>query len=142
MKSLDAVKAVGLAVLILALNFGLAFAAVFAYATVVAPGHPQAFYSAAAPGIAGWSAPIGGAALFLAATYLLARRRPERNALKFAGMAWLAYAIVDLGSGAATGGAALLSPAVAVSMGLALAGAMAGAVLANTRSRSPAPTGA
>jgi len=143
MKGLDAVKAVGLAVLILALNLGLAFACVFAYATVVAPGRGETFYRAAAPGIAGWSAPLGGALLFLAATYLLARRRPQRNAFKFAGMAWLGYVIVDIGSGAASGGGlAMLSLQMAVSMGLALAGALAGAALARAKSRSLAPTGA
>jgi len=142
MKGLDAVKAVALAVLILALNFALTYLAVFVYATLVAPGRPQAFYSAAAPGIAGWTAPVGGAVLFLAAIHLLSRRQPRRNAFKFAGMAWLAYAIVDIGSGAASGGAAMMSPAMAVSMGLALAGALAGAALAQARSRSPAPSGA
>lgn len=145
MKGLDAVKAVGLAVLIMALNLGLAFAAVFVYAALVAPGRPQAFYTAAAPAIAGWSAPFGGALMFLAATWLLARRRPERGALRFAGLAWLSYVIIDVVSGAASGSVqAILSVQMAGSMGLALLGALGGAALAKSKpkSKSHAPTGA
>ena len=41
--------------------YALAFLAVAVYAQVIEPGRPQAFYSAAAPRIAGWSAPLGGA---------------------------------------------------------------------------------
>ena len=137
MNSLDAVKAVGLAVLILALNLLVAVLAVVAHAALIEPGRPQGFYSAAAPRIAGWSAPIGGAVLFLAATYGLGRRRPQPNALRFAGMAWLAYVIVDVGSGAAGGDAqAMLSTTTTVSMGLALLGALAGAALARARSKA------
>ena len=138
MKSLDAVKAVGLAVLIMALNVAVAFAAVRIYATLVEPGKPQTYYAASAPRIAGWSAPIAGAVLFLAATWLLGRRRPARNAFKFAGMAWLAYLIIDVGSGAASASVpAMLSLQMAASMGLALTGAMAGAALARPKSNPP-----
>lgn len=143
MKGLDALKAVGLAVLIMALNLAAAFAAVLAYATLVQPGKPQAVYAAAAPGIAGWSAPITGALLFLAAANLFGRRRPERNAFRFAGMTWLAYLIIDVGSGAASASVqAMLSLQMAASMGLALLGAMIGAALARAKSKSLAPSGA
>ena len=143
MKGLDAVKAVGLAVLIMALNLALAFAAVFVYAALVAPGRAQAFYASAAPAIAGWTAPFGGALMFLAGTWLLARRRPDRDAFRFAGMAWLAYVIVDVGSGAASASVqSVLSVQMTASMGLALLGALGGAALANSKSKSHAPTGA
>ncbi len=136
MKGLDALKAVGAAVLVLALNFAIVFLAVAAYAQVVAPGRPQSFYNAAAPGIAGWTAPIGGAVLLLIAAYLLGRRRPQRNALKFAGLTWLAYLIIDFGSGAAAGDtAAMINPTMAVSVGLALIGALTGGALAQARSQ-------
>ena len=134
MRGLDALKAVGVAVLVLALNFAIVFLAVAVYARFVAPGHTQSFYTAAAPGIAGWSAPIAGALLLLIAAYLLGRRRPQRNALKFAGLTWLAYVVIDLGSGAAAGdAAAMVTPMMGVSIGLALAGALAGGALARAR---------
>ncbi len=137
MKASDAIKAVGVAVLVLALNFGAVFLAVAAYAQFVAPGHPPAFYTAAAPRIAGWTAPIAGALLLLAAAYLLGRRRPQRNALAFAGLTWLAYVIIDLGSGAAAGDAsAMLNPMMAVSIGLALIAALAGGALARAQSQT------
>ncbi|HEX3886675.1 MAG TPA: hypothetical protein VHW05_04190 [Phenylobacterium sp.] len=135
MRGLDALKAVGVAVLVLALNYGVAFLAVAADAQFVEPGHPQSYYAAAAPRIAGWSAPFAGALLLAIAAFLLGARRPQRNALKFAGLIWLAYIVIDLGSGAAAGDA-MLSAQMAVSMGLALAGALAGGALAKSRSRS------
>ena len=141
MKGLDTVKAVGLAVLILALNFAATFAAVFVYATLVQPGRPPAFYAAAAPGIAGWSAPIGGALLFFAATYGLGRRRPARNGLRFARLTWIAYVIVDIASEiGSVDMRGLLSVTMVLSMGLALAGALGGAALARRnppRSNNP-----
>jgi hypothetical protein len=138
MKRLDAGKAVGLAVLILALNLLLAFLAVVVYAVAIEPGRPQAFYSAEAPRIAGWSAPLGGALLFLIAAWVLGRRRPGRDPLRFALLTWVAYVILDLGSGAAAGDVhAMLSLQMTVSMGLALLGALAGAALAKARSAPP-----
>lgn len=140
MRGFDAVKAVGMAVLALALNFLIAFLAVSAYAQFVAPGRSQAFYNAAAPQIAGWSAPVCGALLLLWGAYVFSRRRPQRNAWRFSGLMWLAYVIVDIGSGAAAGDAsAMVSPQMAVSMGLALAGALGGAALATRRAAFTQP---
>jgi hypothetical protein len=137
MRGFDALKAVGVAVLVLALNYGVVFLAVAADAQFVEPGHPQSYYTAAAPRIAGWSAPFAGALLLAIAAFLLGARRPQRNALKFAGLIWLAYIVIDLGSGAAAGDAdAMLSARMAVSIGLALAGALAGGALAQSRSRA------
>ena len=131
MKGLDAAKAVGAALLVLALNFALVYLAVAAYAQFVEPGRSSDVYAAAAPRIAGWSAPIGGALLLLAAAYVLGRGRPERNALRFAGLIWLAYVVLDLGSGLAMGAASqMVWPMMALSMGMALAGALAGGALA------------
>jgi hypothetical protein len=137
MKGLDALKAVGVAVLVLALNFGVVFLAVAAYAQFVEPGQPSSYYTSAAPRIAGWTAPIAGAVLLLIAAFVLGRRRPQRNAVKFAGLIWLAYVVVDLGSGAAMGDAgAMLTLQMVVSMGLALAGALIGGALAQPRTRA------
>ena len=134
MAFLDVVKAAGLAILISALNLLAAFGAVFLYARFVEPGHPQAFDDAAAPRIVGWSAPVVGALLFLTLVGRLSRRRRARNALAFAVTAWLAYMLLDVGSGAAMGGLkSMLTLQMAASMGLALLGALAVAGLANRR---------
>ena len=132
----EAMKAVGLAALILALNFLVTTAVIFAYAIAVEPGRSDAFYQAAAPRIAAWSAPIGGALLFLAALAVLGRRRPGRHPMSFAVRAWIAYVILDVASGLAAGVLlpATLSWMLAASMGLALAGALAGAALARSPS--------
>jgi hypothetical protein len=130
-------KAAGLGLAVLALNLAATTAAIFAYATAVAPGRPGGFYDAQAPRIAAWSAPIGGALLFLAALAWLGTRQPARNPTAFALKAWLAYVVLDVGSGIALGdGRAMLSWMTPVSMGLALAGALGGAALAR---RNPRP---
>jgi len=130
----EAAKAVGIAVGILILNIAATTAAVFVYALAIAPGHPAAFYHAAAPRIGAWSGPIGGAVLFFLAAAWFGGRRPDRNAVAFMLKAWLAYVALDVASGAAMGDAgAMLSWGMALSMGLALLGAMAGAVIVRRR---------
>ena len=135
MKPIDIAKALGVAVASLALNLALVTCAIFAYAKLVAPGHPDSFYDDAAPRIATWWAPAGGALMLFAFMAWLGRRRPERNAYAFAGLCWALYAAVDVGSGWAIGGiTALLSLQVAISMLTALVGALAGAALAQAGS--------
>jgi hypothetical protein len=130
----DTFKAIGLALTILVLNLIATTVAISAYAIGVAPGRSQAFYQAAAPGIAAWTAPAGGALMFLTAVGWLGRRWPERRPYAFALRAWLAYVILDVVSGVAMGPAsALLTWPMALSMTLALAGALAGAALARPR---------
>ena len=130
----EAAKTVGIAVGILILNLAATTAAVFVYALAIAPGHPAAFYQAAAPRIGAWSGPTGGAVLFFLAAAWFGGRRPERNVVAFMLKAWLAYVVLDVASGAAMGDAgAMLSWQMALSMGLALLGALGGAVLARSR---------
>ncbi|HEY3950859.1 hypothetical protein [Phenylobacterium sp.] len=137
MKQLDALKAVGLALLILALNLLVATAAITVYALATSPGR-AVVVDVRALHVADWSAPIGGACLFFLAAWVLGRRRPQRNAVAFSALVWVAYAILDVGSGAAMGdGRAMLSPLMAASLGVALLGAVAGGLLARTRT---APT--
>ncbi len=131
MKGHEAGKAVGLAVAILALNLMITTVAISADVLMnklVGSREVPAFE------VADWSAPIGGGLLFFLASWALGRRRPERSALGFAALAWLAYVIVDVGSGLAMGGArSMLSMEMAFSMGLALLGAVAGSALAGRR---------
>jgi hypothetical protein len=132
----EAAKAVGIAAGVLILNLAATTAAVFVYALAIAPGHPAAFYQAAALGIGAWSGPIGGAVLFFLAAAWVGGRRRERNALAFMLKAWLAYVVLDIASGAAMGaGGGMLSWQMALSMALALLGALGGAVLARAGSR-------
>jgi hypothetical protein len=130
-------KAAGLGLAVLALNLAATTAAIFVYAAAVAPGRPGSFYDAQAPRIAAWAAPIGGALLFLIALGWLGTRQPDRNPVAFALKAWLAYVVLDVGSGIAMGdGRAMLTWMMPVSMALALAGALAGAALSR---RNPRP---
>jgi hypothetical protein len=120
----DTVKAVGLAALILALNLLATTLVLVVWMSAHGADEPS--------GIAAWSAPVGGSLLFLGALAWFGRRRPERNAWTFAVRAWLAYVILDAVSGVGMGETAssLISAQMALSMGLAFAGALAGAALA------------
>ena len=141
MKAIDIAKALGVAVASLGLNLLLVTGVITIYAKLVAPGHPESFYNDAAPGIASWWAPAGGAMMLFLFTAWLGGRGPGRNAYAFAGACWALYAIVDVGSGWAMGGIRdLLSVQVALSMLTALAGAAAGAALSQagpTRQGTP-----
>lgn len=131
----DALKAAGLALAVLALNLALTTAVIFAYAGLVEPGRPDAFYTAQASRIAGWSAPLGGGLLLFGFMAWLGRRRRGRNGFVFAAAAWVAYVVVDVGSGVAMGGVKdLLSLQMAISMLTALLGALAGAALSQAGS--------
>lgn len=134
MTPIDFAKAAGLGVLLVIVNLLILVVIVFAYAQLIEPGHPNGYYNPVAVRIGAWSGPIGGAVLLFSAAYVMARRRPQRNALAFAGVLWAAYAAVDVALGAPMAGlAALFTPLLAFSLGLALAGALAGAYLAARR---------
>lgn len=136
MRSIDSMKAALVGLGALALNLALTTAVIFAYAGLIHPGRPEAAYKAAAPHIADGSAPLIGAVLLFAAAYVLGRRRPQRRAIPFAVAIGAAYVVLDAVSGAASAGTgAIVSPVFAFSMGLALAGAVAGGVLAARRNR-------
>ncbi|WP_293904269.1 hypothetical protein [Phenylobacterium sp.] len=139
MKPIDIAKALGVGLAVLVLNLLATTAIITAYAVLVAPGHPPAFYQAAAPRIGAWSGPAGGVLLLFAASWWLGRRRRERNALLFAAAVGVAYGLVDLGSGAAMAGAAAMANVTfAVSMLLALLAALAGGLLASRKGRGAA----
>ena len=136
MKPLDSLKAALAALLALALNLALTTGVIFAYARLIDPGHPPAFYGAKAPQIAEWSAPPLGGLLLFAAAYVLGRRRPQRKATVFAAAIGAAYVVLDAVSGAASAGTgAIATPLFGLSMALALAGALMGGALAARRSR-------
>jgi hypothetical protein len=136
MKPLDSVKAALAALLALALNLVLTTAVIFAYAKLINPGHPPAFYGAKAPQLAEWAAPPLGVVLLFVTAYVLCRRRPPRKAMVFAAAIGAGYGVLDAVSGAASAGTgAIATPLFALSMLLALTGALMGGALAARRNR-------
>ena len=135
MKPIDFAKAAGVAIVVLVLNVLIAVLVIFAYSIFIEPGHPPEFYNAAALRIAPWCSHIFGTALFFAAGYLFARRRPERNGLLFAVAFTVLYAIID---GATVGFVGTLSVEHGLSTLAKLLAALAGAFLATPKRTAPA----
>jgi hypothetical protein len=130
MKPIDFAKAAAVAIAVLILNFIIVILAVFGYSILIEPGHPTAFYESAALRIAPWCVHTAGTALFFGAGFLLARRRPERNGLLFAGAFSVLYAIIDAAS---VGFVSVFTGEFAVSMLANLLAALAGAWFATRR---------
>ena len=84
MTPIDFAKALLTAVLIMVLNVAISFAVVAVYSYAVDPGHDEAYYQAMAERIAPWSSVVFGIPLFYVASFVLARRKPERPAVGFA----------------------------------------------------------
>jgi len=135
MKPLDFAKAAGLGALILILDLVIATVVITVWSLLVDPGHPEAYYHALAPTLATWSSRIAGPLLFAGLMWFYARRRPERNALLFAVVVWAAYVVFD---GAVVAYKDFFTLAIASVLGLKLAGALAGAVLAGRGRRGQA----
>jgi hypothetical protein len=136
-RPIDAAKAVGVAIAILILNVLIAILVVLGYSIFIDPGHSHEYYNAAAMRIAPWCSHIFGTALFFAAGFLFARRRPERNGLLFAATFTLLYAVID---SATIGFAGLFSVEFALSMLAKLLAGLAGAFLANRTKASTSQT--
>ena len=133
LKTLDIVKAFGLAIGVMALNVAISYVAVAVYAYLIEPGHDNAFYEAAAQDIAPWSSVIAGVFLFFGVSYLFAKRRPERNAVYFAVAIWAGYLLVEfvILAGVGTLGSAL--GLVSFSLVTKLIAAVGGAIRAQRR---------
>ena len=95
MKPADFAKAAGVAVLVLVIDVLIAVGVVFAWSILAAPGHSRAYYQTAGIPIAQWSTRIAGTALIFGAAWLSAKRRPDRNAYRFAVALVVFYAILD-----------------------------------------------
>ncbi|HTC44240.1 MAG TPA: hypothetical protein VK696_04245 [Steroidobacteraceae bacterium] len=98
MQAVDFAKAAGIAAAVLILDILLAIGVVFAWSILVAPGHDRAFYATAGIPIALLSTRIMGTALIFAACGWSARRNPQRNALLFALIVVIFYALLDAAS--------------------------------------------
>jgi hypothetical protein len=134
MKPIDFAKAAGIALAILVLNVLIAILVVLAYSIFIEPGHPREYYDEAALRIAPWCSHTAGTALFFAAGYYFAKRRPERNGLVFAAVVTVFYAIIDAASVAFAG---VFEIEFALSMLAKLAAALAGAFLAARKKKDP-----
>lgn len=127
MKPIDFAKAAGVMTVILVLNILGSIVAVSVYAFFIEPGKPQEFYDAAALRIAPWCSYTIGTALFFAAGYFCARRRPQRNGYLFGATITVLYAIIDAAVVVLAGAFALnfvlatLAKLVAAAMGAFLA---------------------
>ena len=121
----EILKAAGVAVGILVVNVAISFGVVALYSLFVDPGHDADYYQAAAQWIAPMSSIAFGWLLFFLATWALSRR-PDRNALLFALMAFATYAAIDLSLLGAAGALSTLAPTIAVSLASKLTGAIGG----------------
>ena len=127
MKPIDFLKAAGVALALLVINVLVVILAVVAYAQLIEPGHPSDYYNAAAKWIAPWCTRTVGLAAFFVASYLLTKRRPDRNGLLFATAFSLFYAIIDA---ATVGFVEVLNIEFLLAMLTNLLAALAGAYLA------------
>jgi hypothetical protein len=130
---LDVVKAIGVALALMALNVAAAFGVVAFYSYVIEPGHDVAFYEAAARDIAPWSSVVAGALLVFAAMAWLAWRRAGRNGYMFAAAVTAVYAVVDLAVVVSEGVLAAFALITSLSIATKLAAALFGAWLARPR---------
>ena len=130
MLPVDFVKALGVAILILALDLACAFGAVWFYSLAIDPGHAREHYAALAPAISTVSTRIVGPLLFALFVWFFSHRRPDRNAWLFALAVFGFYLIVD---GALVAYQGFFVPAVLGTMALKLLGALIGAWLARSR---------
>jgi hypothetical protein len=133
MKPIDYAKAVGVAIAILALNVLIAILVVLGYSIAINPGHSPEYYNAAALKIAPWCSHVFGTALFFAAGFLFARRKPERNGFTFAVAFTILYAIID---SATVGFAGFFSMEFGLSMLAKLLAGQAGALVAKRTKKS------
>jgi hypothetical protein len=99
MKPIDYLKAAGVGLAVMAVTIAASFPAVFVYAAFDKAGpHDQAYFNHTATFVAPWCSYVGGPVLFFLLNWLLARRRPARNALLFAAASFVFYLVIDGGS--------------------------------------------
>lgn len=130
MLPVDFVKALGVAILILALDLACAFATVSFYSVAIDPGHPRDHYVALAPALSTVATRIAGPLLFALLVWLVSRRRPDRNPWVFALSVFGFYVLID---GALVAFRGFFVPAVIGTLALKLLGALVGAWFARPR---------
>jgi hypothetical protein len=136
MKPTDYAQAAGIGFAILIVDVLIAFGVVYFYAVAVNPGHPRAYYATAGIPIALWSTRVAGTALIFGASWLFGRRRPNRNAVAFALVIVIIYALLDAASG---GFVDVLTARFALTIGLKVVGAVAGGLLGSPARKVAVP---
>jgi len=143
MKPVDFVKALGVAILVMALDLVCAFFTVSIWAMLtgaqgLTPADPKVIE------VSSLSTRICGPLLFALFIWIFQRRRPDRSAFGFAFAVFGFYFLVDWGVGALaakanpegpSAAATMLQPAVLATMALKLVGALVGGWLARPRGR-------
>lgn len=124
---MDYAKAAGVAAAVLIIDVLIAIGVVYVYAVFFNPGHPRAYYATAGVPIARWSTRIAGTALIFGAAWLCGVRNRERNAFAFAVALTAFYALLDSASVEFAG---TFTASFALTIGLKLAGSLAGAAMA------------
>lgn len=143
MKPVDFVKALGVSILVMALDLVCAFSTVSIWAMLtgaqgLTPADPKVIE------VSSLSTRIFGPLLFALFIWIFQRKRPDRSAFGFAFAAFGFYFLVDWGVGALaakanpegpSAAATMLQPAVLATMALKLLGALVGGWLARPRGR-------
>ncbi|MBO9669094.1 MAG: hypothetical protein J7485_01110 [Sphingobium sp.] len=143
MKPADFVKALGVAILVMALDLVCAFCTVSIWAMLtgaqgLTPADPKVIE------VSSLSTRVCGPLLFALLVWIFQRKRPDRSVFGFAFAVFGFYFLIDWGVGAMaakanpqgpSATAAMLQPAVLATMALKLLGALVGAWLARPRRR-------
>jgi zinc transporter ZupT len=138
MKTMEFVRAAGLAFVVLILDVLLAVGVVYVWGKSQQPGHPEIFYQTAAISLARWSTRIAGTAMIFSAAWAAARKRPPPQAYYFALALVCFYAFLD---GASIAFVDFFNLGIALTMAFKLAAALTGAAL-GVRQRTGRQAGA
>jgi hypothetical protein len=124
MRTIDWLKAVGIALLLTVLDLGIATLVISIYAWMIDPGHPTDYYRTLAPSIATPSTAIAGPLLMFGANWWFSRSRPDRNPWMYAVAIFAAYVLIDWATVDFRG---MLNPVALGITALKLLGALLGA---------------
>lgn len=132
MKPVDFLKALGVAILIMAMDLACAFAWVGVWALLNQPAQPLSPTDPIVIELSSLSTRVCGPVLFALFIWLFSRRKADRNVWAFAASVFGFYLLVDWG---AVGFKGMFEPLALQTAALKLAGAFVGAWLAR-RGRS------
>lgn len=127
MKPVDFVKALGVAILVMVIDFACAFAFVGVWIEINQPDQPLGMMDPKTIELSTLSTRICGPILFALFVWLFSRKRPDRNVWAFAAAVFGFYFLIDW---ALVGFRGMFDPVAMSTMGLKLIGALVGAWLA------------